>query len=322
MSLPLKIPAEVIPFLRCPKCGGPLQHLDETLLCASPTCQAGYPIVNGLPILIDEGASLFTIDTYLQGKATFFREKSTVKKIFNRFAPALHHNIPAADNLQAFVRALPTRTSPPKVLVIGGGQLGAGMEALLQADLSLVESDIALAPRTQIILDAHSIPFADHTFAGVIAQFVLEHAIDPYRCVAEIQRVLQDDGLLYVELPFIQQVHGRQYDFTRWTYVGLRRLLHHFAEISSGVCFGPGSALAWSLQYFFLSFFQNQTLRTCVGGLSRLLFFWLKYVDYISLKNPAALDAASALFFLGRKTLRPLSDKEIVASYRGGFLTG
>src|SRR5512142_97930 len=97
-----------------------------------------------------------------------------------------------------------------------------------------METDVALGPRTQIVCDAHELPFDDHTFDGAVVQAVLPYVPDPIKCVQEIERVLKPAGLAYAETAFMQQVvHGR-YDFTRFTHLGLRRLFRRFQEVQSG----------------------------------------------------------------------------------------
>jgi len=154
---------------------------------------------------------------------------------------------------------------------------------------------------------------------AVILQAVLEHVVDPQRAVGETHRVLRDGGLVYADTPFMQQIHGREFDFTRYTGLGHRRLFRAFREVDSGITCGPGTALAWSAYYFALSFFASAMLRATVAGLCRLGLFWLKYFDYLLIRNDGAFDAASAFYFLGEKHDQVLSDHELVASYRGGF---
>jgi hypothetical protein len=48
-----------------------------------------------------------------------------------------------------------------------------------------------------------------------------------------------------------------------------------------------------------------------------LTLFWLKYLDHFLVDKPAALDAASAYFFLGRKSERILDDGEVIRLHRG-----
>ena len=138
-----------------------------------------------------------------------------------------------------------------RVLVVGRATAGIGFQALLEdPDVECVETDVTFSDRTQIICDAHDLPFADSTFDAVVCQAVLEHVLDPIRVVSEIHRVLVDGGLVYSEIPFMQQVHGGKYDFTRFTLLGHRRLYRCFDEVRSGAQGGPGMALAWSLWYF------------------------------------------------------------------------
>jgi SAM-dependent methyltransferase len=192
------------------------------------------------------------------------------------------------------------------------------MEPLLSVpSIDFVESDVAFGSRISAICDAHHLPFAEASFDGVVVQAVLEHVIDPIQCVAEIYRVLKPEGLVYSETPFIQQVHLGKFDFTRYTHLGHRRLFRQFEEVSSGVVCGPGMALAWSYQYFLLSFVKSPTARAIVKALARLSSFWLKYFDYYLIDQPGSYDAASGYYFLGKKSERILSDQELLMLYRG-----
>ncbi len=149
--------------------------------------------------------------------------------------------------------------------------MGEGIEAITaHPRIELVESDAAFGPRTTLVCDAHSLPFEDNSFDGVIVQAVLEHVVDPWRCVEEIHRVLKEDSLVYAETPFMVQVHGGRYDFTRFTHLGHRRLFRKFEEIESGAVCGPGMALAWSYRYFLLSFTTSKLLRSLIGVFVRL----------------------------------------------------
>jgi SAM-dependent methyltransferase len=234
--------------------------------------------------------------------------------------PNISNNIKSTQNYKELAKLLLGRSKNPHVLVLGGGRLGVGMEALLAADaIEIVESDISFGPRTQLIADAHDIPFTDDSFDGVVVQAVLEHVLDPYRCVEEIFRVLKKGSFVYAETAFMQQVHGGRCDFTRFTYLGHRRLFRRFEEIRSGVIGGPGMALAWSYQYFLLSFTESKLLRKLIQIFVRLTSFYFKYLDYYLLNKTGAYDAASSLFFLGQKTTCVLPDRELIRVYKGGF---
>ena len=68
----------------------------------------------------------------------------------------------------------------------------------------------------------------------------------------ELANKYKSDREAYTEkkTPFIQQVHMKEFDFTRFTYLGHRRLFRQFNLIESGPCCGPGMALAWSFAHF------------------------------------------------------------------------
>ena len=57
--------------------------------------------------------------------------------------------------------------------------------------------------------------------------------------------------------------------------------------------------------------------RRAAIAFARVTGFWLKYLDHYLIRRPGAIDAASAIYFLGRKSKRSLSDAEIVSHYRG-----
>jgi SAM-dependent methyltransferase len=319
-SIAFRLSPEVRQLLACPVCHGRLVEVSGGLECANPRCRRSFPQVDGVPVLIDPERSLFDVESFLHRQPTFFKPISPLRLAVSRCLPQLSNNVTARRNFARLAELALAQAARPKVLVLGGSVAGAGMEPLLDSPrIELIETDVALGPRAQMICDAHDLPLADASVDAVVAQAVLEHVVDPARCASEIHRVLKPDGLVYADTPFMQQVHGREYDFTRFTRLGHRRLFRHFQKIDSGITCGPGTALAWSIHYFALSFCTHPKLRAAASGLTRLALFWLKYFDYWLARKPAALDAAAAFYFLGRKSEETLSDRELVASYHGGF---
>lgn len=309
---------EMQTLLACPICRASLGRTAERLVCTNEQCGMLFPIINGIPVLINEANSLFSIADFEQRKNTTHPHVSPLRRLVARYLPQIGSNLKARKNYAGFASLLLRHTDWPRVLVIGGSEAGLGMQSILSVpSIKFIDSDVSFGARTQLICDGHDLPFLDGTLDGVIIQAVLEHVLDPYRIVEEIHRVLKDKGLVYAETPFMQQVHGGKYDFTRFTYLGHRRLFRNFDEISSGAMCGPGMALAWSIMYFLLSFTQTAQARAAVTLVSRLTLFWLKYFDYFLIDKPGTLDSASGYYFMGRKSRTILPDRDLIELYKG-----
>lgn len=303
----------------CPICLTALYKIENKLVCQNLKCSKTFPIVNGIPILINEEKSVFNLKDFTEFKKTTFNLKeSKIKTIIKKIIPSISLNVGAKKNYRKLTSILTKKNPNPVVLVIGGSILGEGMESIVnEAKIQLIESDVTFGPRTKIIFDAHTIPFPDQYFDCVIIQAVLEHVVDPFTCVNEVYRVLKSDGLVYSETPFIAQVHMGKYDFHRFTHLGHRRLFRNFEEIESGAICGPGMALAWTYSYFIFSFFKSKRIRKLLIPFTNLTSFFLKYFDYLLIKKPGAYDAALGFYFIGQKSNKVLDDRELLKLYRG-----
>jgi SAM-dependent methyltransferase len=303
---------EINEILACPRCKGKLNDL------ACAPCGLDFPQVDGIPVLLNEANSLFKFDDFTTRRETTYRNSPRWQRAFKRLIPSISVNLKAEANFHRFFARLLEETPGPRVLVIGGAVAGKGFVSV-PPQINLVETDVAFGPRTALVCDAHDLPFADESFDGVVAQAVLEHVLDPARCVAEIRRVLRPGGAVYAETPFMQQVHAGRYDFTRFTHLGHRYLWRGFDELASGAVAGPGTALAWAWCYFLQSFFQNRTFGQAAFALGSLTAFWLKYFDHFLINRPAAHDSASCYYFWGRKAVNELSGAKLIKGYRGAI---
>jgi SAM-dependent methyltransferase len=251
------------------------------------------------PVLIDFAASIFDREMYSGGHGSALRRDVTGRSLGSR----LHRftfgkNRVAALNCARFTELLKEGSERPVILVIGGGTIGHGANELYRdSTIELVGTDVYASPRTALVADAHKIPFEDGVFDGVWIQAVLEHVLDPATIADEIHRVLRHGGLIYAETPFMQQVHERAYDFSRFTQSGHRWLFKRFSEISAGPIGGAGVALVWSIRYFCRALGAGDKMSLLIA----LPFFWLRFFDRIA-RGRAVADAASGFFFLGRKT--------------------
>ncbi|WP_141134339.1 methyltransferase domain-containing protein [Jannaschia aquimarina] len=222
----------------------------------------------------------------------------------NRITPA------SAAELVEMVSA---QSETPTILIIGGGTVSDGAQILYDApNLRVVSFDVYASPHTDFVADAHHIPILDQVVDAVWIEAVLEHVLTPAEVVDEIWRVLKPDGIVYAATPFLQPVHERAYDFTRFSESGHRWLFRRFDEIDRGVLAGPGTALFQQLRYAFGAVAGSRR----IGSLLAAPFFWLRFIDRLAARDHGS-DAASATFFMGRKSERTLSPKDMPALFRG-----
>ena len=125
----------------------------------------------------------------------------------------------------------------PEGLVLN---VGAGNGALV-AD-NLVNLEICRYPATDVVADAHALPFADGSFDVVFSQSVLEHVRDPFACAREMIRVLKEGGVLLADVPFLAPFHGYPDHYFNVSMNGLRQLFASLEEV--GVREGPHHAPA------------------------------------------------------------------------------
>jgi len=306
--------SEIRESLVCPRCHSPLHDGTTGLQCATSTCDlAGqaFPTVAAQPALIDFDHSIFDSAELLTsgGSSYSVRRTGVLARAVRRLTFVANRAAEAkAGQILADVKALTPR---PRLLVIGGGAVGQGAESIYDdPQVQVIGTDIYQSPHTTLIADGHRLPFADESVDGVWIQAVLEHVLDPQQVVAEIHRVLRPDGLVFADTPFMQQVHEAAYDFTRFTLSGHRWLFRDFALIDAGTSGGAGVATIWSLRYLVRAVTGNGQL----GRLAEIAFSWLRFVDRWGDPRGVA-DAASGVYFYGRKSLAPITPKDIIAFY-------
>lgn len=315
-------------ILCCPACkGGLLPEVDGKLLCDDVRCGKAFPVVAGRPVLIDEERSIFQHRDYKNGeecsRKTAERDSpdeqtGTKSRVWLSRLPSLSVNLSATRCFQTMRRRLLERNAAPLVLLVGGGIRGKGMSELTgEPAIRLINVDPSPDSTAAVFGDAHDLPCRDGSVDAVVAQAVLEHVADPWRCVEEIHRVLKPDGLVYAETPFMQQVHLNGFDFTRFSHMGHRRLFRRFLEIESGAVAGPGTALSWAWRYFLASWARSPRFAKALALLGRITAFPFEVTDHLSGQRPGALDGTSCTFFLGTRSERVTSDAALIASYRG-----
>lgn len=70
---------------------------------------------------------------------------------------------------------------------------------------------------------SQTLPFPDRRFDTVILSDVLEHVAEPQGLLGEIARILDCDGKLLLNVPFMYGLHEQPHDYYRYTEFALRR---------------------------------------------------------------------------------------------------
>ena len=302
--------------LRCPRCASSLKDLGLRPSCSDTACEyseTGFPLIDTQPVLIDFATSIFNREMYCgDHHGSALQRDVTGRSLGSRLHRfTLGTNPIAASNCTKFIELLKESSERPVVLVIGGGTIGLGANELYRnSSIELVGTDVYASPYTALVADAHRLPFEDGMFDGVWVQAVLEHVLEPATIVDEIHRVLRRGGLVYAETPFMQQVHERAYDFSRFTQSGHRWLFRRFSEISAGPIGGAGVALVWSIRYFCRALGAGEKLSLLIS----LPFFWIRFFDVFA-RGRAVADAASGFFFLGRRADRMIDPHSMTKYY-------
>jgi len=132
------------------------------------------------------------------------------------------------------------RTTPGKVL-----NLSAGGSA--EKIPNVVEVEFALFRHTDVIADAHALPFINECFDGIVSMNAFEHYHSPNQVVDELLRVLKPGGWLVVQTAFLQPEHEYPWHFYNTTTEGLKQWFKRFNidDIRISENFNPIYALSW-----------------------------------------------------------------------------
>lgn len=287
------------------------------LFCRS--CAKEYPSVNGIPILINEANSVFLTADYLErqaygGASSYAGSLDNRKGLRQLYRRAMHHLSESTPKKEFDVRdalvEIKALLPDAEILIIGSGDTSIRGNATY--------TDVAFGANVQCIADAHDLPFLDKSFDVCVAVAVLEHVVDPYRCVQEIMRILRPGGYVYAETPFMQPVHMGAYDFTRFTYLGHRRLFRFFEEIRSGIAVGPGTSAGQLLRYALASISDRPSVKKWLKLFGLLIAYPFHWLDYLSRSKRSAYDSASGFYFFGTLRQQSISDRELLGFFRGG----
>ncbi len=247
-------------------------------------CESKSPVINNIPIIIDESQSIFKLDDIVKNvpttQSSTFRDKSLKNTIRKDILPSLSKDFTLNKRYLELAREFKGK----KILIIGCGDKIELYNEIFK-DSFVINSDVHVQFSPDIVFDSHQIPFSDETFDLVIAAQVLEHTFKPWVVAKELERVVNLKGKLLIEVPFNFPYHSPPYDFFRFTFTGLRSLFPNSRLVKYEVPEGNASTVATFNSDFMINLFSNRYLRMMMLFISRFLFGWLKYIDLLRKKE-------------------------------------
>ena len=128
-----------------------------------------------------------------------------------------------------------------------GAILHIGAGATPKKYPACIEFEHKIFKHTDVVGDAHQLPFRDGSFDRVFAFNVFEHLREPARAAAEVARVLKPGGTVAIHTAFLQAVHEAPAHFYNTTEYGLRQWFADFEieKLSVTPNFSPGVMLAY-----------------------------------------------------------------------------
>lgn len=175
---------------------------------------------------------------------------------------------------------------------------------------NMINLDVTPVTGPDVVGDGYSLPFRDGTFDAVFCEYVIEHVPDPEGFIAAASHALKPDGIFYLEIPFLQPLHGEGADFTRWTREGFIRAAERagLQILEIGVHVGPAFTLYWILKNW-IAALLSFGIRP-LYEVFRYLLSWflapLMLLDIVMLRLPQSEELANGFYVVATpKLIKP-----------------
>lgn len=182
----------------------------------------------------------------------------------------------ALNNLRVLKKLLERLPAANRLTVVDLGCGSKPFEELFPQGTTYVGIDVSTERGANVIYDFQAgVPISDSSADVVILSEALEHLPDPFLIIGEVKRILKPRGYLFVSTPFALPIHGKPFDFFRFTEFFYRGLQQRFGlEI---MCLGTSNSIFVTplllLSYILLPvpgvpYFVKQGLSVFVNGVA------------------------------------------------------
>jgi SAM-dependent methyltransferase len=192
------------------------------------------------------------------------------------------------------------------IVDLGGGTGGRGSEILFseieKSGGRIFCVDLKKGSQADILCDLHELAIRSESADIVILQGVLEHVKDDEKVLKEAARIMAPQGLVYIEVPFIQGYHADPEDYRRFTEPGLAQLVEStgLEIIRTGPTAGPGASITAVLRKSILGFLKKGLLRHIMTVFVRWLLLPLLIID-MAIEPEKNKEISHGYFCLARK---------------------
>jgi len=131
---------------------------------------------------------------------------------------------------------------PGKVLFLGAGASDFRDERIVEVEYNLFRN-------TDVVADAHWLPFRSGVFTLAVALNVFEHLSEPHIAAGELHRVLLPGGQVVIHTAFLQILHEEPHHYFGATEFGVRQWFRGYSDVQVNVSanFNPYFGISWMM---------------------------------------------------------------------------
>jgi len=184
------------------------------------------------------------------------------------------------------------------VLDIGSGKNATYHRYFNNVGLNLTKVDGNILNNPDILANIEEkLPLRDKSIDSVLLFNVLEHIYDYNFTLSEINRILKDNGVFYLYVPYFIKIHSSPLDYFRYTHHSLKKMFNDKGFKDIKIYTNGG-------MFKYVSELLNWLSLLGIGYLLFPIYFILCLIDLILVKltnNKFAIDFPIGYFIICRK---------------------